>query len=573
MPLKSAPNWGAVLLGASPERTGLDDNCRVRRKQGTAHRYVPSLFEVFKAQRPSGRAFGVGASRLLEGILVGKQVFGETDILVHRNPSPAFDTYLIPSSRMYSELPSADFEPCRSPCQGGPSSEQRCIKTSPRFIPARECSRVQPDLTQERRREIASEGEHDRAVINRLMGELQRATPAQLIWAYLHQVDAAGHYGCWNSPHQERATRTIDGLLDRVLDYIKEHQHKFRGTLVVVTADHGGTGPQHGEEPAAAEAERLVPLLVFGPHGIEPGEVLGTASVLDVPMTIAASLNLSVPDDWEGRVIAGLFTEPPPPPQPVAVRLGIALTVPQSAVADVDPCGDTLEFSYFFSGRAYTRSCERHGPTLKMNRGYPRRIGYAARSGGHEFPTWPTEVETSTAGFAHNGPNGWRMHFFQNDGTYLIWDPSRHCVEAGAAGHMCPGAENRVVRIRDRWPGMEARVDAALEVDEGTTVLLFTGLEVRSYIMVGGAYQVARTTSIAETFADFPPRTIVDAATTSMTSDGLRAYLFSDDKYWIYDLNAVGRYARLTGPERVVSHPSGSWPGLLLRIYPSPPTP
>ena len=85
--------------------------------------------------------------------------------------------------------------------------------------------------------------------------------------------------------------------------------------LIVVTADHGESLGEHGEETHglfAYEATLKIPLVVFGP-GVQTGIDTRPARHIDIVPTVLATLGLQPPHRLPGRSLL----EPPLPPQTV----------------------------------------------------------------------------------------------------------------------------------------------------------------------------------------------------------------------------------------------------------------
>jgi arylsulfatase A-like enzyme len=75
-------------------------------------------------------------------------------------------------------------------------------------------------------------------------------------------------------------------------------------TAVVVQADHGGHGRNHGTD---APEDMTIPWLAAGPS-IRAGHVIQTpVSLLDTAPTIAHMLGLKASPQWEGRCVDEIF--------------------------------------------------------------------------------------------------------------------------------------------------------------------------------------------------------------------------------------------------------------------------
>jgi arylsulfatase A-like enzyme len=96
--------------------------------------------------------------------------------------------------------------------------------------------------------------------------------------------------------------RYVDDELGRVLDYVRA-RGLDRGTLVLVTSDHGEEFLEHGSwEHQKTLYEELVriPLLVAGP-GVAPRRETSQVSLLDVAPTVLSWAGLTVPGHMRGQ--------------------------------------------------------------------------------------------------------------------------------------------------------------------------------------------------------------------------------------------------------------------------------
>ncbi len=108
-----------------------------------------------------------------------------------------------------------------------------------------------------------------------------------------------------------------DFQLGRLLAYLEETPPNDRPTLVVVTADHGESLGQHGEDTHGYfvyDATLAVPLVIRLADGSRAGQVIpAPVSLADVMPTVLDLAGLPVPDEDEihGRSLAPLIDETP----------------------------------------------------------------------------------------------------------------------------------------------------------------------------------------------------------------------------------------------------------------------
>lgn len=108
------------------------------------------------------------------------------------------------------------------------------------------------------------------ALVDELTEDL---TEARRAFTFLHLglPDKAGHTSGWFSPAYLDAVRHTDRLLARVLDTIDSDRYLRRHLTLVVTADHGGNGPDHSNP--TDPADYTIPFYVRGP-GVPAGSDL-----------------------------------------------------------------------------------------------------------------------------------------------------------------------------------------------------------------------------------------------------------------------------------------------------------
>ncbi|MFD1825227.1 MULTISPECIES: alkaline phosphatase family protein [Mumia] len=107
-------------------------------------------------------------------------------------------------------------------------------------------------------------------LVTRVTAELRRA-PRTFTFVHLSRPDQAGHTRGFMSRAYLRAVRRTDRLLGRILSTIRARPALRKHTLVVLTADHGGSGASHGD--ARRLANYRVPFMVWGP-GVAAGRNL-----------------------------------------------------------------------------------------------------------------------------------------------------------------------------------------------------------------------------------------------------------------------------------------------------------
>lgn len=142
--------------------------------------------------------------------------------------------------------------------------------------------------------------------VQRMCGYIEKAKPAFLAIC-LNEPDHAGHTFGWNSPEYVTAVRKQDGVLAKVLEAI-ERAGMADETVVVLFADHGGSGKRHGG-PTLAEMER--PSFFLGKGVKRGGRFNRPGAIYDDGATVAALLGIvDPPESWIGRPHHEIFELP-----------------------------------------------------------------------------------------------------------------------------------------------------------------------------------------------------------------------------------------------------------------------
>jgi arylsulfatase A-like enzyme len=143
---------------------------------------------------------------------------------------------------------------------------------------------------------VASRGDDD--VANEVVVQVQAGF--DLLFAHLPLTDLTGHVGGWMSDSYLRQVGETDRAVGRILTALPPE------TVVIVTADHGGQGLDHGKGTAP---DMAIPWIISGP-GIVAGQVLPPSvrvSTMDTAATALKVLGLSLPLDAPGRPVSAAF--------------------------------------------------------------------------------------------------------------------------------------------------------------------------------------------------------------------------------------------------------------------------
>ena len=131
---------------------------------------------------------------------------------------------------------------------------------------------------------------------------LKTASP-NVLFVHLSDPDRAGHSSGWMSDAYGRAVNTADTAIARILK-AAEGTFGEGNYSVIITADHGGHGHNHGSDDPR---DVTIPWIAWG-QGVAPGE-LRDASVrtMDTASTVVWLLGVPEPTDWLGSPVTAAF--------------------------------------------------------------------------------------------------------------------------------------------------------------------------------------------------------------------------------------------------------------------------
>lgn len=119
-----------------------------------------------------------------------------------------------------------------------------------------------------------------------------------LLFVHLPDADVAGHANGWGSQSQITAFANVD----TAIGIIKKSIVETLGTsnyVLIVTADHGGTGKGHGSSSAA---DTTIPWVAWG-ETTNVGQIESSINTYDTAATALWLLNVPVPLNWEGKPV------------------------------------------------------------------------------------------------------------------------------------------------------------------------------------------------------------------------------------------------------------------------------
>jgi predicted AlkP superfamily pyrophosphatase or phosphodiesterase len=122
------------------------------------------------------------------------------------------------------------------------------------------------------------------------------------LFVHFDEVDHAGHKSGWKTPEYYQAVKEVDGLIGDIIAALKE-AGIYEKTILVMTADHGGTGTSHGGE---SMAELEIPLILHGP-GVRHVDLGPLVNTYDLAPTLAWIFQLKTPSCWIGKPLVQAF--------------------------------------------------------------------------------------------------------------------------------------------------------------------------------------------------------------------------------------------------------------------------
>lgn len=140
----------------------------------------------------------------------------------------------------------------------------------------------------------------------RTMGDVESylaTSRPNLLFVHLADPDRAGHSAGWMSPAYGRAVIESDRAVARLLA-AANLAFGEQGYTVILTADHGGHGRDHGSNDPR---DVTIPWIAWG-QGVKAGELQGVSvRTMDTASTVLWLLGLEEPTEWLGTPIIGAF--------------------------------------------------------------------------------------------------------------------------------------------------------------------------------------------------------------------------------------------------------------------------
>jgi len=97
-----------------------------------------------------------------------------------------------------------------------------------------------------------------------------KSNPFNYSFVHIADPDLAGHGSTWGSASYNNAVKTVDGYIGQIFTTIDDSALLKDHTVIIVTADHGGTGNGHSD--ATLALDYTIPFMVWGP-GVTHGDL------------------------------------------------------------------------------------------------------------------------------------------------------------------------------------------------------------------------------------------------------------------------------------------------------------
>jgi len=122
-------------------------------------------------------------------------------------------------------------------------------------------------------------------------------------FVHLSQPDGAGHNIGHRTPAYYAELERVDARIGKIVKAVKDAGIEDN-TVIIVTADHGGTGLGHGGKTTD---EIFIPWVINGKGIKQNHEITNVIMTYDTGATIARLLGLKMPQSWRGIAVADSF--------------------------------------------------------------------------------------------------------------------------------------------------------------------------------------------------------------------------------------------------------------------------
>ena len=125
----------------------------------------------------------------------------------------------------------------------------------------------------------------------------------EFFFFYYGSLDNAGHTYGWYGPEYMAQMKDLDSGVGMIIQALKD-AGIYDDTVIVMSADHGGTGKGHGK---FTMLELETPFIVSGKKIKQNFEFPQPIMQYDTAAIIADILGVKIPEDWRGRPIKEIY--------------------------------------------------------------------------------------------------------------------------------------------------------------------------------------------------------------------------------------------------------------------------
>jgi predicted AlkP superfamily pyrophosphatase or phosphodiesterase len=130
-----------------------------------------------------------------------------------------------------------------------------------------------------------------------------------VLFVHLTDPDTAGHRDGWMTREYGQAVLAADTAVNRLIG-ISERAYGAGNFSLIVTADHGGHGTNHG---SSDPRDVTIPWIAWG-KGVKPGMLeSSTIRTMDTASTVLWVLGLREPSEWAGEALTAAYQPIPVP--------------------------------------------------------------------------------------------------------------------------------------------------------------------------------------------------------------------------------------------------------------------
>lgn len=125
----------------------------------------------------------------------------------------------------------------------------------------------------------------------------------RLCFIHFPDADSAGHKSGWGSPEQKEAFKVCDQALGQIVRAI-EQAGIASTSVILVTADHGGTGKNHKED---TPDDRNIPWIAWGKSVKKSHAITTAVNTFDTAATALWLLDVPLPAELDGKPVTEAF--------------------------------------------------------------------------------------------------------------------------------------------------------------------------------------------------------------------------------------------------------------------------